>query len=49
MKLPLRFLEGERVYAHSRILWGIFYLLTLEEERGNEAVPLGEVVSGDRS
>jgi hypothetical protein len=27
--LPLRFLEGERVYAHSRVLWGIFYLLTL--------------------
>jgi hypothetical protein len=27
--LPLRFLEGERVYAHSRILWGIFYVLTL--------------------
>jgi hypothetical protein len=27
--LPLRFLEGERVYAHSRVLWGIFYVLTL--------------------
>ena len=27
--LPLRFLEGERVYAHSRVLWGIYYLLTL--------------------
>jgi hypothetical protein len=27
--LPLRFLEGERVYAHSRVLWGIFYLVTL--------------------
>ena len=27
--LPLRFLEGERVYAHSRVLWGIFYLLTV--------------------
>jgi hypothetical protein len=27
--LPLRFLEGERVYAHSRVLWGIFYFLTL--------------------
>jgi hypothetical protein len=27
--LPLRFLEGERVYAHSKVLWGIFYVLTL--------------------
>jgi hypothetical protein len=27
--LPLRFLEGQRVYAHSRVLWGIFYVLTL--------------------
>jgi magnesium-transporting ATPase (P-type) len=27
--LPLRFLEGERVYAHSRALWGILYFLTL--------------------
>jgi hypothetical protein len=27
--LPLRFLEGERVYAHSRVLWGIYYFLTL--------------------
>jgi hypothetical protein len=27
--LPLRFLEGERVYAHSRVLWGIFYVLTV--------------------
>jgi hypothetical protein len=27
--LPLRFLEGERVYAHSRVLWGVFYFLTL--------------------
>ena len=27
--LPLRFLEGERIYAHSRVLWGIFYILTL--------------------
>lgn len=27
--LPLRFLEGERVYAHSRALWGILYFLTV--------------------
>jgi hypothetical protein len=27
--LPLRFLEGERVYAHSRVLWGILYVLTV--------------------
>ncbi|MDQ1551910.1 MAG: hypothetical protein QOD50_1332, partial [Actinomycetota bacterium] len=27
--LPLRFLEGQRVYDHSRVLWGIFYVLTL--------------------
>ena len=27
--LPLRFLEGQRVYDHSRALWGIFYFLTL--------------------
>ncbi|HEY5230419.1 MAG TPA: hypothetical protein VIJ11_05975 [Galbitalea sp.] len=27
--LPLRFLEGERIYAHSRVLWGVFYFLTL--------------------
>jgi hypothetical protein len=27
--LPLRFLEGQRVYDHSRVLWGIFYFLTL--------------------
>jgi hypothetical protein len=27
--LPLRFLEGERLYAHSRVLWGVLYLLTV--------------------
>ena len=27
--LPLRFLEGERIYAKSRILWGAMYLITL--------------------
>jgi hypothetical protein len=27
--LPLRFLEGERVYAHSRVLWGVLYFLTV--------------------
>jgi hypothetical protein len=27
--LPLRFLEGQRVYEHSRVLWGIFYVLTV--------------------
>ena len=27
--LPLRFLEGQRVYAHSKVLWGIFYILTV--------------------
>jgi hypothetical protein len=27
--LPLRFLEGERIYAKSRILWGVFYVLTI--------------------
>jgi hypothetical protein len=27
--LPLRFLEGERVYAHSRVLWGILYFVTV--------------------
>ena len=27
--LPLRFLEGQRVYDHSRALWGVFYFLTL--------------------
>jgi hypothetical protein len=27
--LPLRFLEGERLYAHSRVLWGVFYFLTV--------------------
>jgi hypothetical protein len=27
--LPLRFLEGERLYAHSRVLWGILYFLTV--------------------
>ncbi|HEX4444877.1 MAG TPA: hypothetical protein VHZ81_15005 [Galbitalea sp.] len=27
--LPLRFLEGERLYAHSRLLWGILYFLTV--------------------
>jgi hypothetical protein len=27
--LPLRFLEGQRVYDHSRVLWGIYYFLTL--------------------
>ena len=96
--LPLRFLEGERVYAHSRVLWGIFYVLTLvvfvlavvpwegnwdalhgslwiwivvlaafaavcvgvyiyfrrfappldDEDEGDESVPLGETVAGDK-
>jgi hypothetical protein len=95
--LPLRFLEGERVYEHSRVLWGVFYVLTLivfvlavvpwegnwdalhgtllvwiivlaafalvcvgvyiffrrfmppmEEEDGEEKVPLGETVSRER-
>jgi polyferredoxin len=27
--LPLRFLEGQRVYAHSKVLWGVFYILTV--------------------
>jgi hypothetical protein len=27
--LPLRFLEGERVYAHSRLLWAGFYFVTV--------------------
>jgi hypothetical protein len=27
--LPLRFLEGQRVYDYSRALWGVFYFLTL--------------------
>ena len=27
--LPLKFLEGQRIYDHSRVLWAIFYLLTL--------------------
>ena len=27
--LPLRFLEGERVYAHSRVLWGVLYFVTV--------------------
>jgi hypothetical protein len=27
--LPLRFLEGQRIYDHSRVLWGILYVLTL--------------------
>jgi hypothetical protein len=27
--LPLTFLEGQRIYDHSRVLWGIFYVLTI--------------------
>jgi hypothetical protein len=27
--LPLRFLEGERLFAHSKLLWGILYLATV--------------------
>ena len=27
--LPLKFLEGQRIYDHSRVMWGIFYFLTL--------------------
>ncbi|HEY2642960.1 MAG TPA: hypothetical protein VGI56_04320 [Galbitalea sp.] len=27
--LPLRSLEGERVYAHSKLLWGFLYLVTV--------------------
>jgi hypothetical protein len=27
--LPLRFLEGQRIYDHSRVLWGIYYVLTI--------------------